>query len=629
MSIRRIVQLVLDPTSARKVEQDTKEALDRGTDPRKANENLDSVGGALKKLAVLAAKVWVVRKVVDYGKAVFQVGASVRAVQSQFNTVFGESRDTVSSFLGDFRKLAGLTRREAQEIAAGTGSMAQGFGMSADASAQFSEEVLKLSGDLASFNDVPTAQAARLVQSALIGNTEAARSLKINFTALDVEQRALAQTGKDNAKSLTQAEKAMAALSVITERAGPQLGDLARTANDADNQAKQLSGAWVQLKETLAAALVGGTDGLTVFGDLRDVLEELSGWVEANSRDISAWSRTTIVALMAAFETIRFVVRSLFNLGQVIGSTLELGFVHVRQRIAPLLNGIIEALDKIPGVEIDYRMNQLTPEEFGAEQERLFGQIRRDAGDAEDALIDLGEAYHKVGQRAREALAGGDEVESGPSLDPSAAADGAENGGAGGRSLGGPTFGDRSFIPQLEGLFGEIAQTYGENLQRIEDQVDAADPLGGLIEQTETTAAFMREGFKGVGEAIVGDLISGRADEQFAQGMAALGSGLWPSNPQALLAAGKHFAAAAAFRALGSRLGGGGGGFSGGSVGPGRIATSLPGTREIAVPDLNIYIDPLSPADDRFQRVVFGAQQNAQERFGERVQVNIRPRTVA
>ena len=77
---------------------------------------------------------------------------------------------------------------------ASAGSMAQGFGMAKEASADFAQQVVELSADLASFNNVPTADAAKLVQSALIGNTEAARSLKVSFTALDVQNRA---TGDD------------------------------------------------------------------------------------------------------------------------------------------------------------------------------------------------------------------------------------------------------------------------------------------------------------------------------------------------------------------------------------------------------------------------------------------------
>ena len=44
-------------------------------------------------------------------------------------------------------------------------------------------------------------------------------------------------------------------------------------------------------------------------------------------------------------------------------------------------------------------------------------------------------------------------------------------------------------------------------------------------------------------------------------------------------------------------------------------------------PEVHIYLDPLSPGDERFQRVVMGASQNARERFGENVRVNIHPRT--
>ena len=167
----------------------------------------------------------------------------------------------------------------------------------------------------------------------------------------------------------------------------------------------------------------------------------------------------------------------------------------------------------------------------------------------------------------------------------------------------------------------------------------------GMTSAFETFFAASATGFAGsegvwasagqaareAGAAIVEGLVAGRVEEQMAQGVAALASGIWPPNPAAILAAGKHFAAAALFRAIPGALRGsggtGGGGGAGAQIPRGALGTSAPGAAQPAGPEINIYIDPLSPADPDFQRVVLGATQSAQERFGENVNVNIHPRT--
>lgn len=257
----------------------------------RVNSSMDRLRDIALKVTAAMASLWVVRRVAEFGKAIFDLGSQVLAVGNQFNTVFGEPLgEMLRERTEELRLMAGLTRRESEEILAGAGSMAQGFGMAKDASADFAQQILQLSADLASFNNVPTADAARLIQSALIGNTEAARSLKVSFTALDVQNRALAMTGKGTAKELTQEEKALAALVVMTERAGPQIGDLNRTQNDSDNVAKQLAGSYRQVKESLAAVLVEGTAGQLGLSLLRDLFRDLDRWVTANADSIQMWA---------------------------------------------------------------------------------------------------------------------------------------------------------------------------------------------------------------------------------------------------------------------------------------------------------------------------------------------------
>lgn len=690
----RRVRLLLDKRSTQEVEKGAKEALDRGTDPKKPTANLSRTESSLGRLKAVAIKVgaamaaiWVVRRVFEYGKAIFQLGADVRAVGSQFATVFDSSSASMQAWLDDFRRIAGLTNREAQKLSASSGSMARGFGMTTEQAEAFSKEILSLSGDLASFNNIPTAQAAQLVQSALIGNTEAARSLGVSFTALDVQQRALANTGKQSATQLTQTEKALAGLQVMTERAGPQIGDLARTQNDADNQAKQLAASFTQLKETLAAAVVGGTAGSTIFGDVRDIFEDLTGWVERNAAEIGHWSSVFITAIRAIgttavgiFDLVRAGANSIASYIVLSVSVWQEAFARGADGVGRLINGVIEGLNKIPGVDIDFRIAGVNVEHFEAQRRAAADDLKGELGGVADALVKIGDGWVAVGrhamnaERAQESAASTDQ---GSGLAPLA--------GRGGDEMANAVRGieeelaaalERASLLEeaLPGFDREAAQATAyqhaiealieagmdplsaavvRHTESLQDLIDTQEALEDMARRTERTAEAMTasfdpffsglaanfgdaagmmdvfvDGVRGVGGAIVGELTEGHAEMHMAEGAGMLARGTWPPNPAALLAASRHFAAAALFKALPGIVAGGGGGFGGGRLagaGAPNTPTSLGGDR--IGNEVHIYIDPLNPQNPVYQDNVHTAARLGEQRNGATVKVHTRSGT--
>ena len=278
-----------------------------GRDMNSAGRSVKNFGASLFKLKNLfAATVGAVavRQVVNLGKEFFRLGASVEETRSKYETTFGAATASVDEFLDSFATIAGLSRQQAEELTATTGAITKGMGFAGEAAADFSVEMIKLAGDIASFNDRATEDAARALQSALIGNTEAARSFGIAFTEAEATARALRDTGKQTVAQLTQQERVTARLAIITERAGVQVGDLGRTSGSAANQAKQLGAQWRTLREELAQRLL---PALTAFIPL---LKDLAS---AAALAITPIQRLTIAALDLAGvvdqEVLRFQER--------------------------------------------------------------------------------------------------------------------------------------------------------------------------------------------------------------------------------------------------------------------------------------------------------------------------------
>ena len=234
----------------------------------------DAIKGSLADVAVSVVQnlVSVLSRV---SVELFEIGSAVGETESKFNTVFGKAAADVDRFIESFKGIAGLTRTEARDFLAVIGSIAQGVGATAEESAVLSQRVVKLAGDLASFNNLPIEQTFQAIRSGLVGETEPLKNLGIVISSVETDLKALAETGKKNAKELTNLEKAQARLNLIYEQAGVQVGDLERTQDSAANQVRSLSAAVREQREEFAAKLIPVYEELIQYGtELADSYSE-------------------------------------------------------------------------------------------------------------------------------------------------------------------------------------------------------------------------------------------------------------------------------------------------------------------------------------------------------------------
>jgi hypothetical protein len=237
-------------------------------------------------------------------KKMFDLGASIMETGSKFNTVFGaKASKEVAEFLDTFAHKAGLTITEAKGLVATTGAIAQGMGFSQSASAKFATEITKTAADLSSFNNMPTEEVLMAVNSALTGEREQMKRLGIVIKETDVQQLALANSGKTVAKALTQQEKATATLELITSKAGVAMGDLDRTMESPANRAKMMAANIRELRDSIAIAL------MPVFSKLLDKMAEGSGGFDELNRKIKGSS----LKILAVVELLNATLMALWN----------------------------------------------------------------------------------------------------------------------------------------------------------------------------------------------------------------------------------------------------------------------------------------------------------------------------
>lgn len=207
-----------------------------------------------------------------------------------------------------------------------------------------------------------------------------------------------------------------------------------------------------------------------------------------------------------------------------------------------------------------------------------------------------------------------------------------------------------------------LAQTLGEEIRLrgvlagIQDILSDIPTLAGAMEagltNAVTNSAGAFEGFfaalavgfdateagfksvgdaaKGIGGAIVAGLAEGMADYHLAQAAGKLAEGIWPPNPAALLAAGKHSAAAGLFRALGAYSARAGQSPGGLPAGPGSVGVRAGQEAARHGPQVHVYIDPLDPSNPAWQRTAYAGVSAGVQRFGPidgNANVTVHPRT--
>lgn len=173
--------------------------------------------------------------------------------QNRLDYVFGESADSVTEFAQTTAKAYGLTENAATKFAATFGGILSASGIASDELADFSENLTKMTGDLASFYDVDQDVFFKKLQAGLAGNSAALRTYGINVSATNLELYRMSKGIQTAYEDMDQASRVILRYNYIVESASQAQGDFARTQFTWANQIRLLKTQFQSL-----AAIVGG-----------------------------------------------------------------------------------------------------------------------------------------------------------------------------------------------------------------------------------------------------------------------------------------------------------------------------------------------------------------------------------
>lgn len=211
-----------------------------------------AAAGAVATAVALSAKSAV--------SAASDLNESINAV----NVTFGESAEKILEFGDNAARSVGLAKAEFNELATPLGSILKNAGFDMDTVADKTIVLTQRAADMASVFNTDVGEALGAIQAGLRGEQDPLERFGVGLSAAKVEARALADTGKESAKALTDQEKQLARVEIILDQTNQTAGDFAATSDGLANQTRVLKAEFTNLQAAAGQELI-------------PVLEDLAG----------------------------------------------------------------------------------------------------------------------------------------------------------------------------------------------------------------------------------------------------------------------------------------------------------------------------------------------------------------
>ena len=194
--------------------------------------------------------------IVNTGKEAVTLTSDMIEVKNIIHGVFRDASDDIESFAKSAITNFGLTQLQASKMIGVFGGMLEASNIVGDAQSVMSKNLTALSGDLASFYNMPVDDVFTKLKSGLAGETEPLRAFGLNMTVANLEAYALSKGIDESWQSMNQATQQTLRYNYILENLALAQGDFSRTSNTWANQIRLLSSNWQQLLSILGGATI-------------------------------------------------------------------------------------------------------------------------------------------------------------------------------------------------------------------------------------------------------------------------------------------------------------------------------------------------------------------------------------
>jgi hypothetical protein len=199
------------------------------------------MGSGMKKAAVGMVASFGAFSAVDFLKDSVNAASDLSESMSKSAVVFGKSNAAVTKFALGAAKSMGISRQAATEATATFGNFLGALGLTQSKSASMSMTMVKLAGDMASFNNIDATEVLLALRSGLAGEAEPLKAFGVDVSDAALQVEALRVKMKKTGDTFTASQKAQLAYGIIMRQTKTAQGDFARTSGGLANQQRILA----------------------------------------------------------------------------------------------------------------------------------------------------------------------------------------------------------------------------------------------------------------------------------------------------------------------------------------------------------------------------------------------------
>ena len=282
------------------------------------------VEGSIKSLKSMASKVLgavgITLSVAGIKSAIdgcVEVASSIKEMQNKFGVVFGNMRNEVDKWAQEYSDAIGRNINDIKTYLADQQNLLVGFGMTRQAGAKMAEQMTSLALDLASFGNMDETASVNAMTKAVMGESEAAKTLGAVLNDSTRAQAMAALGLKGTYDKLDQLTKMQVNYQAILQQSPDAIGDCQRSLDSYESTKKRYIAKLKEIKTivgqfflpTYQKILSIGAKGLTMIRDWLQKLTDLTDKLGGSQR---------VLAILTAAFTAMLVAMNLKKIGAAI-----------------------------------------------------------------------------------------------------------------------------------------------------------------------------------------------------------------------------------------------------------------------------------------------------------------------
>ena len=282
------------------------------------------VEGSIKSLKSMASKVLgavgITLSVAGIKSAIdgcVEVASSIKEMQNKFDVVFGNMRNEVDKWAQEYSDAIARNKNDIKTYLANQQNLLVGFGMTRQAGAKMAEQMTSLALDLASFGNMDETASVNAMTKAVMGESEAAKTLGAVLNDSTRAQAMAALGLKGTYDKLDQLTKMQVNYQAILQQSPDAIGDCQRSLDGYESTKKRYIAKLKEIKTivgqfflpTYQKILSIGAKGLTMIRDWLQKLTDLTDKLGGSQR---------VLAILTAAFTAMLVAMNLKKIGAAI-----------------------------------------------------------------------------------------------------------------------------------------------------------------------------------------------------------------------------------------------------------------------------------------------------------------------